>query len=47
MLWDGNECEKNQGNENLNETIPSTDYNKPETTTECGTFQPFKQNNNK
>jgi hypothetical protein len=30
--------EKNQGNENLKATIPSTDYDKSETAGKCGIF---------
>jgi hypothetical protein len=38
MLWNGNECGKNYGNENLEATIPSTDYDKSKTTEECGIY---------
>jgi hypothetical protein len=35
MLWNGNECgEKNQANENLKATFPSTDYERMKTTGE-------------
>jgi hypothetical protein len=41
-MWNGNECVRNEGNENLKETIPSRDYNKSETIKECGLVQPFE-----
>jgi hypothetical protein len=40
MLWKGNGCGKNESNENLKVTIPSTDYGRSKTTGECGIFQP-------
>jgi hypothetical protein len=39
MLLSGNECGKNDGNENLKGSIPSTDYDTLETSGECGIFQ--------
>jgi len=41
MLWKGNVCGKNSGDENLKGTIPKTDYDTSETTGECGVFQLF------
>ena len=33
--------------ENFDATIPSADYDRPKTPTECGTFQPFGQYDDK
>jgi hypothetical protein len=41
MLWNGRECRKNEGNENLKATIPNTDYDRLKVTGECGIFQIF------
>jgi hypothetical protein len=41
MLWGGNECGKNERNEDLMTTIPSTHYDRSNTTEECGIFQLF------
>ena len=38
MLWNGNECGKNKSNENFKTTIPSKNYDGPNTTRECGMF---------
>jgi hypothetical protein len=38
MLWNGNECGRNEGNENLKATITSADYARSETTGECEIF---------
>jgi hypothetical protein len=38
MLWNGNECEKNKSIENFKTTIPSKNYDRPETTKKCGIF---------
>jgi len=39
MKWTGNECGKNEGNENLEATISDTDYDISKTTAECEIFQ--------
>jgi hypothetical protein len=36
--WHGNECRKNKSNENSKTTIPSNNYDRPNTTGECGMF---------
>lgn len=36
MFWNGNECVKSQGNENLKATIPSEDYDRLKATGELG-----------
>jgi hypothetical protein len=41
MLWNGNECEKNQDNENIKETVHDADYDRSKTIGECGIFQIF------
>ena len=41
MIWNGNECGKNEGNENLKATTSDTDYDIPKTTAEYGIFQLF------
>ena len=41
MLWNGSECEKDQGIENLKAAIPITDYDRSKTTGECGIFKLF------
>ena len=41
MLWNGNKCGKNQGNETRNETVSSIDYVRSKTISECGVFQLF------
>ena len=46
-LWNGNECGKRQGNENLKATIPSKLFDRSKTTEECGIFQLFGYQNNK
>jgi hypothetical protein len=46
MTQKANEYEKNQGNENIKATIPSGDYNRSETTGECGIFQLFGLHDN-
>jgi hypothetical protein len=38
MLWNENECRKKIGNKNLKGIFPSTDYDRLETTRECGIF---------
>jgi len=39
MKWTGNECEINEGNENLKVTISDTDYDISKTTAEYEIFQ--------
>jgi hypothetical protein len=39
MLWNVNECGKNEINENIETTIPSKNYDRPKTTRE---FESFK-----
>jgi hypothetical protein len=41
LLWNGNECGKNSGNEYLNRNITVTDYDRSETSGECGTLKVF------
>jgi hypothetical protein len=41
MIWNGNECGKNEANENLKATISDTDYDISKTTAEYGIFQLF------
>jgi hypothetical protein len=41
MIWNGNECGKNEGNENLKATICDTVYDISKTTAEYGIFQLF------
>jgi hypothetical protein len=41
MLWNGNECGKNETNENLKATILSTYVDKSKTIEKCGIFQIF------
>jgi hypothetical protein len=41
MVWDGNECGKFQGNENLKATIRSTYYDRSKATGKCGIFPIF------
>jgi hypothetical protein len=41
LIWNGNECGKNYGNENLEATIPNIDYDRTKTAGECGIFQLF------
>jgi hypothetical protein len=36
MLWNGNECGKNESKENFKIAIPSKNYDRPKTTIECG-----------
>jgi hypothetical protein len=40
-LWNGNECGKNEGNENLKATIPNEKYDRSKGIGECGIFQLF------
>ena len=47
MLWNGSECEKDQGIENLKAAIPITDYDRSKTTGECGIFKLFQEYDNK
>jgi RNA polymerase subunit RPABC4/transcription elongation factor Spt4 len=47
MLWQGSECGRNQGNDDLNGTIIITDCDRSETTGECGVFQLFGYHDNK
>ena len=37
-LWNGHDCGKNEGSENLKAPIPRADYDRSETTGECGIF---------
>jgi hypothetical protein len=39
MLWNGNECGKNQGDENLKTAMPNTDCGRSKTAGEFGVFQ--------
>jgi hypothetical protein len=39
MLWNGNECQKNEGKENLGITDHSADYCGSKGSGECGLFQ--------
>jgi hypothetical protein len=41
MLWNGNECGKIYGNENIEATVRNTDYGRPKTNGKCGVFQIF------
>jgi hypothetical protein len=41
MLWNKNQSGKYYGNDNLKGIIPATDYDRSETTGECGMFQLF------
>jgi len=41
MLWNGNECGKNKGNENLKARNPNTNYDTSKNTGEFGIFQLF------
>jgi len=43
----GNECGKKHGDEHFQATIPSIDYDRLRTTTECGIFKLFGQHDNK
>jgi len=36
MLWNGNECGKNRGDDNLKATIPNTNYDRSKTAGEYG-----------
>jgi hypothetical protein len=40
-LWNGNECGKSQGNENLKETIQNAEYQMIKTAAESGIFRLF------
>jgi hypothetical protein len=35
MIWNGNECGRNSGDENVKAAIPSTGYDTSKTTGEC------------
>jgi hypothetical protein len=41
MLWNGNECGKNQGNGNLKGSILIAENDRSGTTAECGMFKLF------
>jgi hypothetical protein len=41
VQWNGNECGKNYGDENLDVTILRTDYDRLKTAGECGIIRLF------
>jgi hypothetical protein len=39
LLWNGNECGKKLGDENIKETIPNRDYGRSKSARECKILQ--------